>query len=271
MLAAAHCHPTLACCVLQKLLEAAELSNYACMAYAAQICPATATLPAPQRLLEKMGWKEGEGLGRNRQGMATPLMMQVGRLPCFRHFELVGRVPLCASSLAHPAALLPHPFIPDPVPQPARPIPVQKTDVRTGVIVNAAPSTAGAADQPAKRQRTATFNRPPTRVVLLTNMVGFYGGLPGCLLQSCLENCTAADRPCIRPTHPHVGPGQVDGQPPAQPCTSPEHCKPSNSCNTLDHNCIRSTMHPQVGPGEVDGQLDGEVGEECSKYGTVTK
>ena len=23
-----------------------------------------------------MGWKEGEGLGRSRQGMATPLMMQ---------------------------------------------------------------------------------------------------------------------------------------------------------------------------------------------------
>lgn len=27
-------------------------------------------------MLEKMGWKEGEGLGRNRQGMATPLVMQ---------------------------------------------------------------------------------------------------------------------------------------------------------------------------------------------------
>lgn len=31
---------------------------------------------ALQKLLEKMGWKEGEGLGRNRQGMATPLVMQ---------------------------------------------------------------------------------------------------------------------------------------------------------------------------------------------------
>lgn len=30
-------------------------------------------------------------------------------------------------------------------------------------------------------------------------------------------------------------------------------------------------LNPQVGPGEVDAQLDGEVGEECSKYGTVTK
>ena len=26
----------------------------------------------------------------------------------------------------------------------------------------------------------------------------------------------------------------------------------------------------QIGPGEVDGELDREVGEECTKYGTVT-
>ena len=30
--------------------------------------------------MEKMGWRAGEGLGRNRQGMATPLMMQARAL-----------------------------------------------------------------------------------------------------------------------------------------------------------------------------------------------
>ncbi|KAF5837264.1 splicing factor [Dunaliella salina] len=29
-----------------------------------------------QKMLRKMGWKEGEGLGRNRQGIASPLVMQ---------------------------------------------------------------------------------------------------------------------------------------------------------------------------------------------------
>lgn len=29
-----------------------------------------------QKMLEKMGWKEGEGLGKMRQGMATPLIAQ---------------------------------------------------------------------------------------------------------------------------------------------------------------------------------------------------
>lgn len=55
--------------------------------------------------------------------------------------------------------------------------PVQKTDVRTGVIVSAAPPAGAAAaeQQPAKRQRAATFNRAPTQVVLLTNMAS--GGL----------------------------------------------------------------------------------------------
>lgn len=29
-----------------------------------------------QKLLMKMGWREGEGLGRERQGISTPLVMQ---------------------------------------------------------------------------------------------------------------------------------------------------------------------------------------------------
>lgn len=58
-------------------------SAQACKVDTALVQPRTslccAARPAPpQKLLEKMGWKEGEGLGRNRQGMATPLMMQVG-------------------------------------------------------------------------------------------------------------------------------------------------------------------------------------------------
>lgn len=180
-------------------------------------------MPTLQKLLEKMGWKEGEGLGRNRQGMATPLMMQVwgccqgegqGRGWVSRLVDVVGMKKQSARAWAHrsrcryalvvnvvaqgwgwPAtrantleALAEssaragwscrgarHPDVPRLIPASH---PVQKTDVRTGVIVNAAPSSSGAAEQPAKRQRTATFNRPPTRVVLLTNMVR--GGAVDC-------------------------------------------------------------------------------------------
>lgn len=73
-----------------------------------------------QRLLEKMGWKEGEGLGKNRQGMSTPLM-------------------------------------------------AQKTDKRSGVIVNAE-SKAG--QTPAEKRPKLALQGKPSRVVCLRNMVG---------------------------------------------------------------------------------------------------
>ncbi|PFH37073.1 G-patch domain-containing protein [Besnoitia besnoiti] len=69
------------------------------------------------RMMEKMGWKHGEGLGVNKQGITAPLV-------------------------------------------------AKKTAMRSGVIVQGAEVVAAAA------QARAQFNRPPTRVLLLLNMVG---------------------------------------------------------------------------------------------------
>ncbi|KAI7757381.1 hypothetical protein M8C21_004521 [Ambrosia artemisiifolia] len=100
-------------------------------------------MTAAQRMMAKMGWKAGQGLGKQEQGITTPLM-------------------------------------------------AKKTDRRAGVIVNA----SEAKQQVEKKVRGVSINGQPTRVVLLRNMVG---------------------------------------------------------------------------PGEVDDDLEGEVAEECSKYGTVTR
>merc|ERR1712039_641890 len=75
---------------------------------------------------KKMGWKEGSGLGKEGQGLATPLV-------------------------------------------------IQKTDRSAGKIVEGAKREAPTqqpAGQPGAKQPKAAPNRPPTRVLLLNNLVG---------------------------------------------------------------------------------------------------
>uniref|UniRef100_A0A7N0TKM4 Splicing factor 45 n=1 Tax=Kalanchoe fedtschenkoi TaxID=63787 RepID=A0A7N0TKM4_KALFE len=74
-------------------------------------------MTAAQRMMAKMGWKAGQGLGKQEQGITTPLM-------------------------------------------------AKKTDRHAGVIINASES------EQEKKVKGVNFNTPPTRVLLLRNMVG---------------------------------------------------------------------------------------------------
>ncbi|GBG79571.1 hypothetical protein CBR_g29718 [Chara braunii] len=82
-------------------------------------------MSAAQRIMQKMGWKEGMGLGKAEQGITTPLL-------------------------------------------------ARKTDRRSGVIVNASEqrilTAAGTTER--KARAGVAVAGPPTRVLLLRNMVG---------------------------------------------------------------------------------------------------
>eukprot|EP01025_Chloroclados_australasicus_P006456 TRINITY_DN12082_c1_g2_i6.p2 TRINITY_DN12082_c1_g2~~TRINITY_DN12082_c1_g2_i6.p2 ORF type:complete len:257 (+),score=65.42 TRINITY_DN12082_c1_g2_i6:165-935(+) len=79
-----------------------------------------------QKLLEKMGWKEGQGLGKQQQGMATPLI-------------------------------------------------AQKTDKRSGIIVNAQTQITHSGENqedPKRQKKGVRFEGNPTRILCIRNMVG---------------------------------------------------------------------------------------------------
>eukprot|EP00899_Mesostigma_viride_P025879 jgi/Mesvir1/6476/Mv19550-RA.1 len=106
-------------------------------------------MSAAERMMAKMGWKEGQGLGKSRQGMTTPL---VARKSDRRSGVIVNAEERPLRQPAQPPA---------PPQQPA--------------IVGSGSGPAGAITPGGgKRAKPGgvSFNMPPTRVVLLKNMVG---------------------------------------------------------------------------------------------------